>query len=210
MASYPPKEVLSDLIDGKLDWPRVKQIMSSPKDTDRFEKYIALMQERVRWREQILLPLGEHLFVVAKGKQRIVKCDCGNEFGDWRDNWKLQAVVFVRNTAERLAELYPGPRSPDPAWCEIREFYCPGCGAQLEVENVPPGYPVSFDFLPDIDGLYAQWIGKPLSDEVPAEDRSSDVTRRWANELSRKAKEKVARHGNSNARSATSAKRAGK
>jgi len=207
MDSYPPKEVLKDLIDGKLDWPRVKQIMSSPKDTDRFEKYVALMQERVPWPEQILLPLGEHLFVVAKGKERIVKCDCGNEFGDWRDNWKLQAVVFVRNTAESLAELYPGPRSPDPAWCEIREFYCPGCGAQLEVENVPPGYPVSFDFLPDIDGLYAHWIGKPLSDEVPAEDRSCDVTRRWANELSRKAKEKVARHGN---RRTTSAKRAAK
>ena len=83
----------------------------------------------------------------------------------------------------------------DPAWCEIREFYCPGCGAQLEVENVPPGYPVSFDFLPDIDGFYAEWIGKPLSDQAPAEDRSSKATRRWANESSQKTKQKVARNG---------------
>ena len=65
MDSYPPKEVLKDLIEGKLDWPRVKQIMSSPKDADRFEKYIALMQERVCWSEKILLPLGEHLYIVA-------------------------------------------------------------------------------------------------------------------------------------------------
>jgi acetone carboxylase, gamma subunit len=207
MDSYPPKEVLGDLIDGKLDWVRVKQIMTSPKDTDRFEKYLALMQERVRWQEKILLPLGEHLFVVAKSKKRIVKCDCGHEFGDWRENWKLQAVVFVRNTARRLAEIYPGPRSPDPAWCEIREFYCPGCGVQLEVENVPPGYPVSFDFLPDIDGLYAEWIGKPLGDEIAAEDKSSEVTRRWTKESSRRAKEKVVRHGN---RGTANTRRAGK
>jgi hypothetical protein len=29
MEGYPTKEVLRDLIAGKLDWPRVKQIMSS-------------------------------------------------------------------------------------------------------------------------------------------------------------------------------------
>ena len=77
MNSYPPREVLKDLIEGKLDWLRVKQIMSSPKDADRFEKYLALIQERVRWPEKILLPLGEHLYIVTKGRQRIVKCDCG-------------------------------------------------------------------------------------------------------------------------------------
>lgn len=202
MDNYPPKEVLKDLIEGKLDWPRVKQIMSSPKDADRFEKYIALMQERVHWPEKILLPLGEHLYIVAKGKQRIVKCDCGCEFGDWRENWKLKALVYVRNTRQKLAEIYPGPRSPDPAWCEIREFYCPGCGAQLEVENVPPGYPITFDFLPDIDAFYAQWVGKPLSEQVSAEDNSVKVTRQWASELSRQPTPKVAR----NARTSSAAR----
>ncbi len=207
MDKYPPKEVLKDLIEGKLDWRRVKQIMSSPKDADRFEKYLALMQERVRWPEKILLPLGEHLYIVAKGKQRIVKCDCGCEFGDWRENWKLKALVYVRNTRQKLAEIYPGPRSPDPAWCEIREFYCPGCGTQLEVENVPPGYPVTFDFLPDIDGFYAQWLGKPLSEQVSAEDKSVKVTSQWARELSRQPTPKVAR--NARTSSAARAKRAG-
>ena len=71
-----------DLIEGKLDWPCVRQIMSLPKDADRLEKYVALLQERVPWPEKILLPLGERPYVVAKGKQRVVKCDCGCEFGD--------------------------------------------------------------------------------------------------------------------------------
>jgi acetone carboxylase gamma subunit len=194
MHSYPPKEVLKDLIDGNLDWPRVKQIMSSPKDADRFEKYVALMQERVRWTEKILLPLGEHLFVVAKGRRRVVKCDCGHDFGDWRENWKLNALIHVRDTRRKLAEIYRGPRSPDPAWCEIREFYCPRCGVQLEVESVPPGYPVTFDFLPDIDAFYAQWLGKPLGERVPAEDRSLKVTRQWARESNHKSTPKVARN----------------
>jgi acetone carboxylase gamma subunit len=206
MESYPPKEVLRDLIEGKLDWPRVKQVMSSPKDADRFEKYVALLQTRARWPDRILLPLGEHLYVVARGKQRIVKCDCGCEFGDWRENWKLKAVLHVRNTRQKLAEIYPGPRCPDPAWCEIREFYCPGCGIQLEVESVPPGYPVTFDFLPDIDAFYSEWVGKPLGERVPADDRSLKVTRRWAGEPNRKPTPKEAK--NARASSAPKARRA--
>lgn len=195
MESYPNKEVLKDLIEGKLDWPRVKQIMSSPKDTDRFIKYLALAQERVKWPEKILLPLGEHLYIVASNGERVVKCDCGQEFGDWRENWKLQALIYSRNSREKLEEIYPGPRSPDPQWCEIREFYCPGCGAQLEVENVPPGYPITFDFLPDIDAFYEQWLGQPLPGKVEAEDKSAMVTQRWAEELGRKEKTRARHNG---------------
>jgi acetone carboxylase gamma subunit len=44
---------------------------------------------------------------------------------------------------------------------ELREFYCPGCFTLLEVEAVPPGYPVLFDFQPDIEGFY-EWLGLPL------------------------------------------------
>ncbi len=193
MESYPTREVLKDLIAGKLDWPRVKQIMSSPKDADRFEKYLALAQERVKWPDKILIPLGEHLYIVAKDGARIVKCDCGHEFGDWRENWKLSALIFARNTRATLAQIYSGPRSPDPQWCEIREFYCPGCGVQLEVESVPPGYPITFDFLPDLDAFYEQWLRQPLPDRVEAHDRSSEVTRRWAEELKRE-KHNGARH----------------
>jgi acetone carboxylase, gamma subunit len=197
MESYPSKEVLKDLIEGKLDWSRIKQIMSTPKDSDRFIKYLALAQERVGWPEKILLPLGEHLYIVASNGARIVKCDCGQEFGDWRENWKLRALIYSRDTREKLEEIYPGARCPDPEWCEIREFYCPGCGTQLEVESVPPGYPITFDFLPDLDAFYEQWIGQPLPERIAAEDRSATVTRRWAEELGRNQATRTKRNGKS-------------
>jgi acetone carboxylase gamma subunit len=42
-------------------------------------------------------------------------------------------------------------RAADPAWTVLREFSCPGCAAQLDVEVVPRGYPFVFNFVPDID-----------------------------------------------------------
>jgi acetone carboxylase gamma subunit len=157
-----PKDVVSDLIDGRLPWSQTKRIMSAFKDPDRFDVYLSILQERVEWPEQILLPIGEHLSIVQKGAQRIVKCDCGHEFGPYKRNWKLSAVVFVRDNDEALAELYPGPKACDPRLQELREFICPACATLLEVEAVPPGYPVTFDFLPDLEGFYQQVLGRPL------------------------------------------------
>lgn len=164
MESY-PKDVVADLLDGTLPWSQTKRIMSSFKDRDRFQVYVEILQERVPWNERILLPIGEHLSIVQKGSERVVKCDCGQEFGPYTENWKLQAHVFVRNTEESLAELYPGPKACDPTLQELREFICPGCATLLEVEAVPPGYPVTFDFLPDLEGFYADVLGQPLPGE---------------------------------------------
>jgi acetone carboxylase gamma subunit len=50
----------------------------------------------------------------------------------------------------------------DPRWSQIREYLCPGCMTQLEVEAVPPGYPVVHDFVPDIDGFYQEWLRRPV------------------------------------------------
>jgi acetone carboxylase gamma subunit len=182
MAGY-TKEFLRDLIDGKLDLNTVKRVMSEPKDIDRFDKYIEISQEKITWPERILLPLGEHLYIVQKGKERIVKCECGHEFGDYRINWKLNALIYVRDTEESLDEVYPGDRKPvNVGWCEIREYYCPGCGAQLEVEGLPPGYPVLFNFLPDLDGFYAEWLGRPLETKEANEDKSYSLIEEWAKE----------------------------
>jgi len=178
MVSY-PKEIISNLIDGKLSWDRVKEIMSAPKDLDRFEKYIAILQERVPWKERILLPLTDHLYIVEKGDQRIVKCDCGYEFCDWRINWKLKALIYVRETEEELEELYPGMRKPDPRYCDIREYYCPGCGAQLEVECLPKGHPIIFDFLPDLDTFYRDWLNQPLAREEEFKDLTLEFIKNW-------------------------------
>ena len=130
------KQDLQDLYDGRLPWPKVKEIMSWPKDDDRFSKYIEILQERVPWSERILLPISEHLYVVEKDGERIVKCDCGQEFSDYRANWKLEALIFVRDNHAKLEEIYPGAKCPDPSLCEVREYYCPGCGAMLKVESL--------------------------------------------------------------------------
>lgn len=161
MPSY-PTDVVADLIDGRLPWEQTKRIMSDYKDADRFDKYVEVLQSRVRWTEPILLPIGEHLNIVQKVTERVVKCDCGHEFGPYTENWKLSALIFVRNTEELIEELYPGPKACDPNLQEIREFICPGCGTLLEVEAVPPGYPVTFDFLPDLEGFYEKVLGRPL------------------------------------------------
>jgi acetone carboxylase gamma subunit len=157
------KKQIEDLIDGKLPFSAIHRMLSSFKDPDRFDKYIGILQERVPWDEPILLPYGLHLYIVKKPDgQRVVKCDCGHEFGSYKENWKLGASIRVRDTEERLREIYPEMMHCDPGWMELREYFCPGCWSLLEVEAVPPGYPVVFDFLPDLETFYGDWLDREL------------------------------------------------
>jgi acetone carboxylase, gamma subunit len=155
-------ETIRDLIEGKLPWPETHQIMSGYKDSDRFKKYRAILQERLNWADPVVLPIGERLVIVRSTAGFNVRCHCGYDFGDYRTNWKFGARIHVRDTAELLEQLYPGRRKCDPSWMEIRELICPGCASLLEVEAVPPGYPLTFDFLPDIDTFYERFLGEPL------------------------------------------------
>ncbi|MGE0211657.1 MAG: acetone carboxylase subunit gamma [Parvibaculaceae bacterium] len=161
MTAY-SQEVIRDLMEGKLPWPDTKRIMSAYKDDDRFFKALAVLQARVTWKERILLPVGEHLFIVQKGEKRVTRCTCGHEFGDYRRNWKLAANILVRDDEASLREIYPNSDLCDPNWMEIREFLCPSCFRLLEVEACPPGYPIVHDFEPDLEGFYRDWLGKPL------------------------------------------------
>ena len=179
MAEYDIAE-LERLVDGKLPWPRVQEIMKDAKDSDRFDKWLQILQKRVGWPEQILLPLSPDLFIVQKGKERIVKCRCGQEFGDYRVNWKLYASIYVRDSEETLREIYHGREQPDPSWVQIREYYCPGCGSQLEVEAVPRGAPPDFELLPDLDTFYREWLGRPLPEQQEFADKTLDAVREWS------------------------------
>jgi acetone carboxylase gamma subunit len=158
-----PKDLVADLIEGRLPWPDTKRVMSAFKDPSRFDTYIEILQEKVDWNDRILMPIGEHLHVVARaGGEPVVKCDCGHEFGPYTQNWKLGASIYVRDTDESIQELYPGPKACDPRLQEIREIICPGCATILEVEAVPPGHPLNFDFLPDLEGFYEGILGRPV------------------------------------------------
>jgi acetone carboxylase, gamma subunit len=171
------KDILRDLVDEKLPRAQVRAIQSGYKDADRFDKYIAVLQEKVPWAEEIVLPFGEHLYIVRSGGeapdrsdegpgsgQYMIKCDCGHEFCDYRENWKLEALVNVRQTVEDLREIYPDKMHGDPEWNVLREYFCPGCKTLLDVEAVPPGYPPIHDFVPDLEGFYDDWLGRHLPD----------------------------------------------
>jgi acetone carboxylase gamma subunit len=159
------RKTLERMIDGDLSWDELKPIISGKKDSNRFDIILQILQSRVKWKEKIILPLHEHLYVVSKNSQRIVKCDCGYEFGDYRENWKTKCRVRVRDTIEDIEELYPKYMGSDPEWEELREYYCPGCFTLLDTEAVPPGYPTIFNFLPDIDIFYEKWLGRKAPDK---------------------------------------------
>lgn len=155
------RTTLRQLRDGDLPFAQVHDMLSQHKDPERFTEMLALAQESVSWSDRIIMPYAEHLYVVQKaGGQRIVKCDCGHEFGGVTTNWKLSALVRVRDTPEEIAELYPSVMGCNPEWMYLREYICPGCATLLEVEAVPPGYPIVFDFQPDIDGFLSEWLGR--------------------------------------------------
>ena len=187
------KEKIRLLVDGQLPEDQVKDLIRIPaKDPDRFWPYLQVLQERVVWDATILLRISEHLYIVRKeegGKgdkaiSRVVKCDCGHEFGDYRMNWKFRSMLAVRKTTPELEEVYNAGIMPNPEHLEVREFYCPGCSTQLGVEVAPHGYPIVFELLPDLDSLYREWLGRPLTDESPDwfQDRSATVTAVWAKE----------------------------
>jgi acetone carboxylase gamma subunit len=178
MPEYDISEI-EKLVDGTLPWSRVQEIMKDPKDTGRFAQWVTILQKRMPWPERILLPLTPALFIVQKGKDRLVKCRCGHEFGDYRVNWKLEALISVRETPEQIREVYRGAEQPDPTWVQLREYSCPGCGTQLEVEAVPRGCPPDFEFLPDLDTFYGEWLGKPLPDTQEYVDKTLDVIKDW-------------------------------
>jgi acetone carboxylase gamma subunit len=154
---------LGQMIDGELPWDDVHHVQSSYKDPKRFDVYVKVLQSRVDWDDPIVLPLSPYLNIVKNAKaDYVVKCLCGQELGGYRENWKTHALINVRDTEEKLGEIYPGPRCPDPEKNEIREFYCPTCGRQLEVDAVPPGYPILANFTPNLEAFYTDWLGREL------------------------------------------------
>jgi N-methylhydantoinase B len=156
------KETLADMLDERLERRTVKDIQSGYKDPDRFDKWVEVLQERVPYDDPIVLPCGEGLNIVRRGSELVIRCDCGHDFCAHTENWKMHAALFVRDSDELLQEVYPKMGHCDPAWQELREFYCPSCARQLEVEAVAPCYPVVHEFLPDVEGFYRGWLGREI------------------------------------------------
>src|ERR1044071_2589796 len=100
MAENPTSEqdVTRALVRRELAWPDLLKLMREPKSQRRFEEKIAAFQATVAWKEPILLPLGENLFIVAKNGKAIVKTAGGAELCGWNENWKMKCRVIVRRS----------------------------------------------------------------------------------------------------------------
>ena len=80
---------------------------------------------------------------------------CNADLINARENYKKGCLVYEKDPREIHRAMIEGPYSfsPDPEWCRIIEFYCPGCGTLIEVEYLPPGHPITHDIELDIDRL---------------------------------------------------------
>ncbi|HET6356625.1 acetone carboxylase subunit gamma [Streptomyces sp.] len=162
-ANASSQDMTTALVQRKLAWEELLGLMRAPKEPSRFDETIVAHQQLVDWDEQILLPLGENLYIVAKDGRAIVKTRVGAELGPWDGNWKMQCRVIVRRTRADLLEIYPEDQlTIDSDLIEIREFLCPISGTVLDVDCVPPTYPVEVDFTPDLAAFYRDWLGREL------------------------------------------------
>jgi acetone carboxylase, gamma subunit len=81
---------------------------------------------------------------------------CGQDLGDARETYKKGCLIANRDPRDvhpPIVESADYNFAPDPEWCRIVEFYCPGCGTLVETEYLPPGHPLTHDIKLDIDAL---------------------------------------------------------
>lgn len=87
---------------------------------------------------------------------------CGRQLGPADRNYKEGCLAAARDPGEVLPRLTPDAPydfAADPDWCQLVEFYCPGCATLIEVEVLPPGHPVTWDIKPDLAQLKARFGG---------------------------------------------------
>jgi acetone carboxylase gamma subunit len=83
---------------------------------------------------------------------------CARDLGNARDNYKRGLLVHDRDPREIHQPVVDPMRydytfAPDPAYCALLEYYCPGCGTLVEVEYTVPGHPPVRDLELDVDDL---------------------------------------------------------
>ena len=102
--------------------------------------------ERIRMTEYLELDLGDEMWYCNR---------CGQALISARENYKKGCLIYNRDPREIHPPLLEAEFtfSPDPEWVRIVEFYCPGCGVQVETEYLPPGHPITHDIELDIDSL---------------------------------------------------------
>lgn len=95
---------------------------------------------------------------IDPGARRWVCLRCGHDIGPADADYKRGLLLYDRDPGDIYPAGLPGDRgyTPDPQWCRIVEYYCPGCASQVETEYLPPGHPLTRDMDIDVDALIAQ------------------------------------------------------
>ncbi|MEV7978845.1 acetone carboxylase subunit gamma [Streptomyces sp. NPDC086519] len=115
------------------------------------------------------VPMTEYL-VIDLDAERWVCRVCDQDMGSAHGNYKEGTLVHDRDPREIHQSIIDPERyeftfSPDPEYCRILEYYCPGCGTQIETEYIPPGHPPTVDMLIDVAALRAQWEQRGVDPE---------------------------------------------
>ena len=94
---------------------------------------------------------------------------CGHDCGSAKENMKHGLLVAERDPTEIHRPLIDNEINfaPNPEWIRILEFYCPGCGLQMETEYLPPGHPITNTTEIDVDSLKLRLANK----EIEIEDK---------------------------------------
>lgn len=107
-----------------------------------------------------ILRVTEYLDIDLVGEQWC--CNrCGHQMAPACDNYKRGALVAERALEEVHPPLVEGQTysfMPDPDYCRLLEFYCPGCATLLETEYLPPGHPITHDIELDISALRQKYL----------------------------------------------------
>jgi len=106
--------------------------------------------ERVRITEYLTIDLETEMWCCER---------CGADLVSARQPYQFGCLVHDRPATEvygapvELGEKQRLSYAPDPDFSHILEFYCPSCGAMVEVQYLPPGHPIPVDITLDIDRM---------------------------------------------------------
>lgn len=65
MSKY-TQEQIKNLVEGNLDWNTVLKMLSMPKDHERFQMYLKVLQDKVDFDDKIVLPLWGRICLWCK------------------------------------------------------------------------------------------------------------------------------------------------
>src|SRR6266849_10975001 len=132
--------------------PRKCQIGTTRIDPSNAQ--LGLGEDAMAVEKSARIRITEYLDVDLDGERWL--CNrCGHVIGSALQNYKKGCLLYDRDPREIHPSIVSGDFnfSPDPNWIRIVEFYCPGCGTQVETEYLPPGHPITQDIELDLPRL---------------------------------------------------------